>query len=72
MAKMMCRMCQSWGAKRFLVSVTIEGKARQWRVVTCRDCWRAFEGTLDLAAASVQPDLPYTSSGRPLREPFLW
>lgn len=34
-----------------------KGVAREWRLIVCPDCWRAFEAMLDQGALAVQQGL---------------
>lgn len=68
-----CRSCDRDGASVLAVTVVHRRMSRLWRVVVCRDCWRAFEALLDGACYAVQDSLgvvPTAGANLPLS--WLW
>jgi hypothetical protein len=64
-----CRVCdRNERAKVIEVRASRVGEARVWNVMTCRDCWRAFEAMLD--AGTSQPFLARVHDG--LRDRPWW
>lgn len=64
MADVRCRACEEHRGVELTVQVSRPRTgAMQWRVVVCRDCWRAWEAMLDAAAVGVQPGLSVPQAG---------
>lgn len=47
-----CRACDRRGARDLDVTCRVGNASRVWRLQLCRDCWRAWEATLDIGSAS--------------------
>lgn len=61
-----CRSCERRPATSpITLTAHCRGRAREWRVQVCTDCWRAFEAVIEVAAIAVQAQLPFvgTASG---------
>jgi len=59
-----CRICGAGDRTPLKLLAQRPGRAREWRIEVCRDCWRVFEAMLDQGAAAVQQDLAVTASSR--------
>lgn len=61
-----CLVCEGRAGREVNVTVSVNGQAHQWRLLVCRDCWRAFEAMLDHGAHAQQYALSHDSRKRPL------
>lgn len=68
-----CKVCNMPGARRMVVTVSHRGICRRWHLLVCRDCWRAWEATLDTGTEAIQDMLRSAVNDDKARTPnFFW
>jgi hypothetical protein len=55
-----------------VITVSHKGTTRQWHVVVCRDCWRAWEALLDSATEAIQDMLRSALVSTEADQMFFW
>lgn len=67
-----CKSCGGLGARRMVIVVSHRHISRQWIVVVCRDCWRAWEALLESASEGIQQMLQQARVEDGQSSPWLW